>query len=100
MVGMPAAAPYAASAAEVSPVEAQATACTGEPRAIICLTTLTSTVMPRSLNDPVWLLPDCFTHRSGTPISSPSRAAQKRLVLPSKVLTMLSSSKSGMTHSL
>ena len=62
--GMPAAAQYAASAAEVSPVDAHATARTGAPSAIICLTTETSTVMPRSLNDPVCELPHCLTHRS------------------------------------
>ena len=37
------------------------------PSAIICLTTETSTVMPRSLNDPVCELPHCLTHRSSTP---------------------------------
>jgi hypothetical protein len=50
---MPAAAQYAASAAEVSPVDAQTIARIGLPCLIICFTTLTSTVMPRSLNDPV-----------------------------------------------
>ena len=64
--GMPAAAQYAPSAAEVSPVEAQATASMGTPSAIICLTTETSTVMPRSLNDPVCELPHCLTQRSST----------------------------------
>ncbi len=51
-------------AAEVSPVEAQAMARTPEPAAMICCTTLTSTVMPRSLNEPVWLLPDILTHNA------------------------------------
>ena len=64
---MPAAAQYAASAAEVSPVDAHAIARIGLPCAIICLTTLTSTVMPRSLNEPVWLLPHSLTHRSSSP---------------------------------
>ena len=53
IVGIPAAAPYADNAAEVSPVEAQATARIGFPSAIICFTTDTRTVIPRSLNDPV-----------------------------------------------
>ena len=39
------------------------------PSAIICLTTETSTVMPRSLNDPVCELPHCLTQRSSTPSS-------------------------------
>ena len=64
--GMPAAAQYAPSAAEVSPVEAHATASMGTPSAIICLTTETSTVIPRSLNEPVWELPHCLIHRSST----------------------------------
>jgi len=73
--GMPAVAAYAASAAEVSPVDAHATARTGQPVcAIIWLTALTSTVIPRSLNDPVWLTPHCLTHSSGPmPRSRPSR---------------------------
>jgi hypothetical protein len=58
---MPAAAAYAASAAEVSPVDAHATAWIGLPSAIICLTVDTSTVIPRSLNDPVCETPHCFT---------------------------------------
>ena len=37
--------------------------------AIICLTALTSTVIPRSLNEPVWLMPHCLTHRSSRPRS-------------------------------
>ncbi len=65
--GMPAYAQYAARAAEVSPVEAQATASIFFPRAIISFTIETSTVMPRSLNEPVWLLPHIFIHRSFMP---------------------------------
>src|SRR5918996_297024 len=98
-VGIPAAAPYAASAAEVSPVEAQATASMGSPSAIICLTTETRTVMPRSLKEPVCELPHCLTQRSSTWICLPYRSAQKRLVLPSKVDTMFSLSTKGTTHS-
>src|SRR3954447_23586490 len=77
--GIPATAQYAASAAEVSPVEAQATALMDEPSEIICRTVETSTVIPRSLNDPVWLLPHILTQRSESPSCSPYRSAQKRL---------------------
>ena len=65
--GSPAAAQYAASAAEVSPVEAQAMARTDLPLRIISCTAETSTVIPRSLNDPVWLLPHCLIHTSVKP---------------------------------
>ena len=80
---MPAAAQYVASAAEVSPVEAHATALIGAPSEIICLTCDTSTVMPRSLNDPLWVLPHSLIHRSSTPITFPNRSAQNRFVPPS-----------------
>ncbi len=63
------------------------------------LTRLTSTVMPRSLNEPVWLLPHCLTHRSSTPSSRPKRSAQNRLVPPSSRLTMSSSGMLGSTIS-
>ena len=78
---------------------AAATARTGLPLAIICLTTDTSTVIPRSLNEPVWLLPQSLIQRSGTPICLPRRSAQKRLVLPSYMLTTFSSAMVGITHS-
>ena len=83
----------------MSPVEAQATARMGTPSAIICFTWETSTVIPRSLNEPVWLRPHCFTHRSRTPITLPRRSVQKRLVPPSYIDTMFSLSISGSTHS-
>ena len=51
--------------------------------------------MPRSLKLPVWLLPHSLTHRSGTPICLPRRSAQKRLVLPSYMLTTFSSRRLG-----
>ncbi len=70
IAGMPAAAAYAASAADVSPVDAQPTARTLWPSAIICLTAETRTVIPRSLNEPVCELPHCLTHRSSRPISA------------------------------
>jgi hypothetical protein len=69
--GMSAHAAYAASAAEVSPVEAQATARISLPRAIISLTIETSTVIPRSLNEPVCEFPHCLIQRSSSPISDP-----------------------------
>src|SRR6266446_5572253 len=97
--GMPAAAQYDASAAEVSPVDAHATASIARPSAIICFTTETSTVMPRSLKEPVCELPHCLTQRSSTSSCLPYRLAQKRLVLPSKVETMFSLSIKGTTHS-
>ena len=68
---IPAAAAYAASAADVSPVDAHATAWIGLPSAIICLTVDTRTVIPRSLNDPVCETPHCFTHSSGRPMLLP-----------------------------
>ena len=66
-----AAAQYAASEALVSPVDAQAIARIGAPSAIICFTTLTSTVIPRSLKDPVWLLPQSLIQRSESPSVRP-----------------------------
>ena len=98
--GNAAAAQYAASAAEVSPVEAQAMALIGLPLAIICLTTETRTVMPRSLNEPVWLLPHCFTQRSLRPSWRPRRSAQKRFVPPSYMEMTFSGSIVGQTHSI
>ena len=83
----------------MSPVEAHATARIATPWRIICRTRETSTVIPRSLNEPVWELPQSFTHRSLTPSSRPNRSAQKRLVPPSSMDTMLSASTPGQTHS-
>ena len=68
-LGIPAAAQYAESAAEVSPVEAQATARTRVPRARISFTAETRTVIPRSLNEPVCVTPHSFTQTSSSPIS-------------------------------
>ena len=56
---MPAFAAYAAIEAEVLPVEAQTTALAPWPTA-----TESATVMPRSLNDPVGLLPSTLSHTS------------------------------------
>ena len=69
------------------------------PLRIIWRTTDTSTVMPRSLNDPVCEFPHCFTHSSLSPTSAPKRSAQNRLVPPSSIETMFSSSTAGQTHS-
>ena len=83
----------------MSPVEAQATAGISFPSWRICLTIETSTVIPRSLKDPVWLLPHCLIQRSSSPQRLPSCSAQKRLLPPSQVETMLRSSTSGQTNS-
>ena len=99
IAGMPAAAQYAANAAEVSPVEAQATAGICWPSAIIWLTMETKTVMPKSLNEPVWLLPHCFIHKSSMPSSAPKRSAQSKLLPPSYMETTFSSSTRGQTIS-
>ena len=48
-------------------MEAQATAGIDFPRAISSFTMETSTVMPRSLKDPVWELPHCLIHSSSRP---------------------------------
>ena len=83
----------------MSPVEAQATARTASPSRMACRTTETSTVMPRSLNEPVWLLPQSLTHTSSRPIERPYRSAQKRLVPPSAMDTTSPSATAGATHS-
>ena len=59
MLDRPALAAYAAADAEVFPVDAQTTACTPAPTA-----TLSATVMPRSLNEPVGLAPSTLIHVS------------------------------------
>ena len=100
IAGMPPAAAYAASDADVSPVEAQATARIVPPSSMICRTTDTRTVMPRSLNDPVCELPHSFTHSSSIPSSRPNRSAQSRFVPPSSIETTAVSLISGHTHSL
>nr|GMC65435.1 hypothetical protein PanWU01x14_246930 [Ipomoea batatas]GMC66111.1 hypothetical protein PanWU01x14_246930 [Ipomoea batatas]GMD14857.1 hypothetical protein PanWU01x14_246930 [Ipomoea batatas]GME14646.1 hypothetical protein PanWU01x14_246930 [Ipomoea batatas] len=58
------------------------------------------TVIPRSLKLPVWLIPQCFTHKSFMPRNClPKRSAQKRLEFPSKALTISSLAIPGNTHS-
>src|SRR5262245_32665301 len=61
--GMPAAAQYAETAADVSPVDAHATARIFDR---IWLTIETSTVIPRSLNEPVCDVPHCLMKISST----------------------------------
>src|SRR5215467_12501965 len=97
--GIPAAAQYVASAADVSPVEAHATALIGAPSEIICFTCETSTVMPRSLNEPLCVFPQSLIQSSSTPISLPNRSAQNRFVPPSYSETMFPSWISGRIHS-
>jgi len=65
----------------------------------ILLTWETRTVMPRSLKDPVWLFPHCFTHRSVIPSMWPNRSAQNRFEFPSYMLTTSSLSIPGRIHS-
>src|SRR5258706_14605935 len=59
----------------------------------------TSTVMPRSLNEPVWLLPHCLIQSSSSPSWRPYPFAQNRFVLPSYIDTTCSLSTFGSTHS-
>ena len=100
MLGIPAAAQYALSAADVSPVLAHPTACTASGFIFLSLFTwLTSTVIPRSLNDPVCEFPHCFTHRSVIPSSFPNRSAQNKFEFPSNILTISSSPSCGSTNS-
>ncbi len=60
------------------------------PPIIIWLTALTSTVIPRSLNEPVWLTPHCLTHRSSIPSDFASRGEGISGVKPSPRVTMFS----------
>ena len=83
----------------MSPVEAHAIARTPAPSATICLTTDTSTVIPRSLKEPVCEFPHCFTQRSSIPSSWPKRSAQNMFVPPSSIDTTLSFRSSGQIHS-
>jgi hypothetical protein len=101
MDGIPAAAQYAERAAEVSPVDAHPTAETAEgSRFRMRFTWETRAVIPRSLKDPVWLFPHCFTHRSCIPsLSFPKRSAQNRFEFPSNMDTTSSLEMPGFTHS-
>ena len=50
-------------------MDAHAIARIGFPRTIICLTIETSTVIPRSLNEPECETPHCLMRTSPSPIS-------------------------------
>ena len=93
--GMPAAAQYAESAADVSPVDAHATARMGTPRARMCLTADTSTVMPQSLKLPVGDTPHSFKSRLASPSSAPMRGSGLSGTLPSPSETMSSTGSCG-----
>ncbi len=82
MVDRPAFAAYAAADAEVLPVEAQTTACAPCPAA-----TLSATVMPRSLNEPVGLAPSTLIHVSECTISDSFSAATSGVPPSPRVIT-------------
>ena len=94
-----AAAAYAASAAEVSPVDAHAIARIGLPAATIAWTCETSTVMPRSLNDPECDVPHCLTRRSPSPRSFANRGIGVRCEQPSPNVMTCARGRFGATHS-
>ena len=77
----PALAAYAAIEAEVLPVEAQTTAC-----APSALATEMAVVMPRSLKEPVGLLPSTFSHTS-PPVTEQSHSDRTSGVPPSPSVT-------------
>src|SRR3712207_1527688 len=80
---------YAAAEAEVLPVDAQTTAWAPDPAA-----TLTATVIPRSLNDPVGLAPSTLSQTS-QPSRSDSASAGTSGVSPSPRVTTGSESRIG-----
>ena len=86
----PANAAYAASEADVLPVEAQVTVSMPSSRALV-----TPTVMPLSLNDPVGLVPSNLTHRFCRPSSSSSLRHLRSCVPPSLSDTALEMSSTG-----
>src|SRR6185436_10167143 len=94
--GIPAAALYADSAADVSPVEAHATARTFER---ISFTMETRTVMPRSLNEPVCDVPHCFNLNSPTPYSFANPSDRRSGEFPSPSETMFWACRFGRTTS-
>src|SRR5262245_17890329 len=98
MEGMPAAAQYEATAAEVSPVDAQATARTSRIDRIRC-TMETRTVIPKSLKDPVCEVPHCLIQIASTPNADAKPAEGSNGELPSPKVTMCRSSISGSTTS-
>ena len=92
--GIPACAAYAASEADVLPVDAHATA-----SAPIRLACVRAAVMPRSLNDALGLCPSCFSHRSRTPAKLATASRATSGVFPSGWLTISSSRAPGSTSS-
>src|SRR5438552_4042009 len=96
MDGNPAAAQYADKAADVSPVEAHATARTFER---ISFTIDTRTVIPKSLNEPVCEVPHCLILSSPTPYSFARPSERISGEFPSPNETMLSSFRFGRTIS-
>src|SRR5690606_32989368 len=87
----PARAAYAAADADVLPVDAQMTAVAPRRSASV-----TATVMPRSLNDPVGLAPSYLRYSSAAiPSSRASRGAGRRGVSPSPSVTTGPSAASG-----
>src|SRR5687767_12596558 len=75
---MPAAAPYAASAAPALP--AVGTTRPGTPSAFA---RVTAALIPRALNDPVGLRPSSLTHTARTPSARASDSAGRSGVAPS-----------------
>jgi hypothetical protein len=86
---MPARAAYAAAEAEVLPVDAHNTACC--PRAS---DSVTATVMPRSLNEPVGLRPSTFKC-TVQPVRSDNRLAWISGVPPSSSVIGFQESSTG-----
>src|SRR5918993_5427536 len=80
---------YAAADADVLPVDAQTTASAPAPAE-----TLTATVIPRSLNDPVGLAPSTFSQTSH-PSSSDRTLASTKGVFPSPRVITGSASSTG-----
>ena len=75
---IPAAAAYAAADAEVLPVEAQMMAVAPSSTALE-----TAITIPRSLNEPVGLVPSTLAYRLRSPSSAPSRPSRTSGVNPS-----------------
>jgi hypothetical protein len=87
---MPAAAPYAASAAPAFPAVGTTSPGTPSARARV-----TAALIPRALNDAVGLSASSFTHSRRTPIARASRGASSSGVAPSPSDTGGSSARSG-----
>src|SRR5258706_8459897 len=92
--GNPANAAYAASDADVLPVEAQATAGAETRRAWV-----TATVIPRSLKEPVGFAPSSFRLIESSPHHLATRSRRTSGVFPSGWVRISSSLTSGRTSS-